>query len=71
MAAAEKAIEKLQEEITEGQAERRRLETFKASKGERLKELEELNKNVDLFDNVDVDKLLYILQRKEQQLKVL
>jgi len=41
------------------------------SKGERLKELEELNKNVDLFENVDVDKLLYILQQKEQQLKVL
>ena len=69
LAAAEKTIAKLLNESKEGEAERARLEKFKSSKGERLKELEEDNKNVDMFENVDVEKLLTALTKKEEQLK--
>jgi hypothetical protein len=34
-----------------------------------LKELEENNKNVDMFENVDVEKLLAALTKKQEQLK--
>ena len=66
---SEKIIEKLKEDIKELEAERGRLAKFKSSKAEKLKELEEKVKKMDLFENIDGDKLIAALTKKDQQLK--
>jgi hypothetical protein len=55
----------MKEEIKQLDAERGRLAKFKSSKAEKLKELEEKVKKIDLFDNVDGDKLLAALTKKD------
>jgi len=49
--------------------ERGRLAKFKSSKAEKLKELEDKVKKIDLFENIDGDKLIAALTKKDQQLK--
>ena len=52
-------------------ADRCRLIKFKASKTDRLKELEERIKKIDVFDHIDSDKLISSLTKKEVQLQQL
>ena len=59
----------MKEEMKQLEAERGRLAKFKSSKAEKLKELEEKVKKIDLFENIDGDKLLAALTKKDQQLK--
>jgi len=49
--------------------ERGRLAKFKSSKAEKLKELEDKVKKIDLFENIDGDKLIAALTKKDLQLK--
>ena len=66
LAAAEKVIDKLKEEIRDVEADRSRLNKYKTSKSERLKELEDQVKKIELFDNIDTDKLLMALTKKDK-----
>lgn len=68
LSASEKTIGNLKEEIKGIDAERVRLLNFKTSQYDRLKELEVKVNKYDLFDNVDTDKLLMALARKDAQL---
>lgn len=69
LAAAEKVIDKLKEEIRDVEADRSRLNKYKTSKQERLRELEDQVKKIELFDNIDTDKLLMALIKKDKQIK--
>jgi hypothetical protein len=62
-------IDKLQEEMKVIEADRARLVKYKSSKAERLKELEEKVKKIEIFDNIDTDKLLGALHKKTEKLK--
>ena len=64
---AEKVIEKLQEEMKTVEADRQRLYKYKHSQTSRLKELEDKIKKFQVFDNIDLDKLLHVLERKDKE----
>lgn len=49
------------------EAERSRLSKYKNSKAQRLKELEDQNNKNEIFQNVDTDKLIQILSKKDQE----
>ena len=49
LAAAEKVIEKLHEEIKKSEADRQRLAKYKASKADRLDELEGKVKSIEVY----------------------
>ena len=49
------------------EAERQRLYKYKHSKAERLKELEDKIKKYEVFDNIDTDKLIQVLDRKTKE----
>lgn len=53
------------------EADRSRLLKYKSSKAERLKELEDKVKKIEIFENIDSDKLLAALHRKTEKLKEL
>ncbi len=55
----------MKEELKQLDAERGRLAKFKSSKAEKLKELEDRVKKIDLFENIDGDKLLTALTKKD------
>ena len=59
-------IDKLKEEIRDVEADRSRLIKYKMSKSERLKELEDQVKKIEIFDNIDTDKLLIALTKKDK-----
>jgi len=65
LSAAEKVIEKLQEEMKKIEAERSRLAKYKHSKAERLKELEDKIKKFEVYDNIDTEKLISVLSKKD------
>lgn len=46
-------------------AERCRLQKFKSSKVDRLKDLEDKVKKIDVFENIDGDKLVAALTKKD------
>ena len=71
LSASEKVIEKLQEEMKKVEADRQRLYKYKHSKAERLKELEDKVKKVEVFENIDTDKLITVLAKKDQEVKQL
>lgn len=60
--------EQLQTAINQIDLERCRLQKFKSSKQDTLRELEQVVKQVSLVENIDVDKLVGILADREQQL---
>jgi hypothetical protein len=55
----------LREEIKGIDAERVRLLNFKTKEASRLKELEVRVNKIDLFENIDTDKLLMALTNKD------
>ena len=71
LSAAEKVIEKLQEEMKKVEADRQRLYKYKHSKAERLKELEDKIKKFEVYANIDTDKLITALSRKDEECKQL
>lgn len=52
-------------------AERERLAKYKNSKAQRLKDLEDRVKKADVFENIDTEKLINVLGKKENELKEL
>jgi hypothetical protein len=68
---AEKVIERLQDEMKNLDQERERLAKYKASKAQRLKDLEDRIKKQDVYDNIDTEKLINVLGKKEGELKEL
>jgi len=71
LSAAEKVIEKLQEEMKKVEADRARLYKYKHSKAERLKELEEKIKKYEVYENIDTDKLINVLDKKDKEVSQL
>lgn len=71
LSAAEKVIEKLQEEMKKVEADRQRLYKYKHSKAERLKELEDKIKKFEVYENIDTDKLINVLGKKDKECKQL
>ena len=67
MAAAEKVIEKLHEEIKKSEADRQRLAKYKASKADRLEELEGKVKSIETYAQVDTDKLVGVLVKQDKE----
>lgn len=53
------------------EADRARLVKFKSSKADVLKELQEKVKKIEIFDNIDTDKLLGALHKKTEKLRSL
>jgi len=51
------------------EADRSRLVKYKSGGSEKLKELEEKVKKIEIFDNIDTDKLLGALHKKTEKLK--
>ena len=68
MSASEKIILGLKDEIKNIDAERVRLLNFKTNKVGYLKELEVKVNKMDLFENIDTDKLLLSLVSKDAAL---
>ena len=71
LSAAEKVIEKLQDEMKKVEADRQRLYKYKHSKAERLKELEDKIKKFEVYENIDTDKLINVLGKKDEECKQL
>lgn len=67
LSASEKVIEKLQEEMKKVEADRQRLYKYKHSKAERLKELEDKIKKFEVYENIDTDKLINVLGKKDDE----
>lgn len=55
----------MKNDMKELENERGRLAKFKSSKAEKLKELEDKVKKIDLFENIDGDKLIAALSKKD------
>ena len=71
LSSAEKVIEKLQEEMKKLEADRERLAKYKNSKAQRLKDLEDRVKKADVFENIDSEKLINVLGKKDNELREL
>ena len=71
LSAAQKVIEKLQEEMKKVEADRQRLYKYKHSKAQRLKELEDKIKKFEVYENIDTDKLINVLGKKDEECKQL
>jgi hypothetical protein len=71
LSSAEKVIEKLQEEMKKLEADRERLAKYKNSKAQRLKDLEDRVKKADVFENIDTEKLINVLGKKDNELREL
>jgi hypothetical protein len=69
LSSAEKVIEKLQEEMKKLEADRERLAKYKNSKAQRLKDLEDRVKKADVFENIDTEKLINVLGKKDNELR--
>jgi chromosome segregation ATPase len=65
LAAAEKVIEKLQEEMRKYEAVQQRLKRYKDQNAERLKEYEDKLKKFEVYENIDTDKLINVLSKKD------
>lgn len=53
------------------EADRQRLYKYKHSKAERLKELEDKIKKFEVYENIDTDKLINVLGKKDEECKKL
>lgn len=50
------------------EGERERLAKYKHMKAKKLKSLEDKIKKFEVFDNIDTEKLIHVLHRKEGEL---
>jgi hypothetical protein len=53
------------------EADRERLAKYKNSKAQRLKDLEDRVKKADVFENIDSEKLINVLGKKDNELREL
>ena len=53
------------------EADRQRLYKYKHNKAERLKELEDKIKKFEVYENIDTDKLINVLSKKDDECRQL
>ena len=71
LSAAERVIDKLQEQMKKMEQDKTRLNKFKNSGASRLKELEDKIKKFEVYDNVDTEKLIQALDKRAQEVESL
>ncbi len=67
----EKIIEKQKEHINKVETEKVRLLNFKTNKGHRLEELEQKVSFYEIYEKINVDKLIFTLTQQHNELKTL
>lgn len=71
LAASEKVIDKLKEDLRKSESDRIRLSQYKTSKAQRLEELEGKVRKFEVMDNINLEKLIDALGKKEGQIQKL
>ena len=71
IATQEKIIERLKDDIKQETREKQKLIQYKNTKAKRLDELEGKAREFEVLENVDLTKLLSMLERKEQRIQAL
>lgn len=66
-----KIVDRLKDELLQINREKQRLLQFKNSKASRLETLEEKAKEFEILENVDLSKLLSLIERKENKIRSL
>jgi chromosome segregation ATPase len=66
LAASEKVIDKLKEDLRKSESDRIRLNQYKTSKAQRLEELEGKVRKFEVMDNINLEKLIDALGNKER-----
>ena len=64
----EKVVEKQREHITKLDTEKVRLQNFKQNKGRRLDELEKKVAQYEIFEKINVEKLIAVLNKQQNEL---
>ena len=68
LAASEKVIDKLKEDLRKSESDRIRLAQYKTTKAQRLEELEGKVRKFEVMDNINLEKLIDALGSKEKQI---
>jgi len=71
LAASEKVIEKLKEDLRKSEGDRIRLNQYKASKAQRLEELEGKVRKFEVLENINLEKMIDSMVTKEKEIKQL
>ena len=69
VAAQDKVLDRLRDEMKLEQIEKHKLMQFKSTKVKRLNHLEGMAKQMDIMQNIDLEKVISILAEKDQKLK--
>ena len=68
IATQEKIIERLRDDVKTEAREKQKLIQYKSNKSKRLDELEQKAREFEVLENVDLNKLLTMMERKEQRI---
>lgn len=68
MAASEKVIDKLKDDLRKSESDRIRLSQYKTTKAQRLEELESKVRKFEVMENINLEKLIDALGKKERQI---
>jgi hypothetical protein len=68
LAASEKVIDKLKEDLRKSESDRIRLSQYKTTKAQRLEELESKVRKFEVMENINLEKLIDALGNKEKQI---
>ena len=68
LAASEKVIEKLKDDLRKSESDRIRLNQYKTNKSQRLEELEGKVRKFEVLENINLEKLIDTLGSKEKEI---
>ena len=68
LAASEKVIDKLKDDLRKSESDRIRLSQYKTTKAQRLEELESKVRKFEVMENINLEKLIDALGSKEKQI---
>ena len=71
LSTCEKVVEKQRDHINKLDTEKVRLQNFKQNKGRRLDELEPKVAQYEMFEKIDVEKLIAVLDRQDKEVRAL
>ncbi len=71
VASQDKVLERIKDELKAEQLEKHKLLNFKETKMKRLNQLEDMSKQMELLQSIDLDKVLNAMGNKEKQLEQL
>ena len=71
MAASEKVIEKLKDDLRKSESDRIRLNQYKTNKSQRLEELEGKVRKFEVMENINLEKLIDALSAKDKEINKL